>query len=77
MNHPSRRSPLVCFRAGCPDGCEEDADDGQVVVDHEDEHAALEVVVTEDEDELDDVEEHREDEVGDGEPEERLQALKV
>ena len=65
------------MRAGRPDRREDDAEDGHVVVDHEHERAAHEICVAQDENELDDVEEDGEDEVGDGDPEERLEALEV
>lgn len=68
---------LACFRSGRPDRCEDDTEDSHVVVDHEHERAAHEIRVAQDENELDDVEEDGEDEVGDRNPKERLETLEV
>ena len=63
--------------AGGPDGREEDAEDGDVAVD-DDHVGSLDIVaVVEDEDELRDVEDDREHEVGEGDPEERPEARPV
>ena len=58
-----------------PDGREEDADDGDVVVQHEDVRALEEVRVAEREHELDEVEDDGEDEVGGRDPEEGPDAV--
>lgn len=63
--------------AGRPDGGEEDAENGDVRVDAEDVRALDEVGVAEDEDELGDVEDDGEDEVGERDPEERPDARRV
>ena len=60
-----------------PDGREEDAEDGDVAV-HDDDGRSFEVVaVAEDEDQLCDVEDDGEHEVGEGDPEERPEARAV
>ena len=60
-----------------PDGREEDAEDGDVAV-HDDDGRSFEVVaVAEDEDELRDVEDDGEHEVGEGDPEECPEARAV
>ena len=60
-----------------PDGGEKDASDQEEVVGELDHRAVDEVPVVEDEDELRDVEQHREHEVKDGDPEQRLEAFSI
>lgn len=67
---------LPARRALAPDGGEENANDGYVAVDRDDDRPVEEVGVAEDDDELCDVEEDGEDEVGDDNVEERLEALR-
>ena len=75
MARPLGRARLCT--PGRPDGGEQDADDLDVVVGVDDVAPLEEVAVAEGEDDKGDVENDGEDEVEDGDPEERLEALKV
>ena len=67
---------VLALRTLHPNGGEEDTDDGDVAVDGDDGRAVEEVGVEEDDEDLRDVEEDGEDEVGDRDVVERPYALR-